>query len=211
VLVARLSSEVTKLSYDRHLLFTNRFTECGPPRARPPSSHNLPSRAPLACRGRPAPALHRPHHRVRPPARAPAQQPHSPAERHLRAEVGRHLLFTDCFAECAPPTRAQQPRSAQQSAGCMQRAPTTPMLACRHAQLSSPHRGAVRPDVSTRVGGRLSRSAHMRTSLKLCAWRRYHARNRARAELTCVELTVAEAPRASVAQIRAETQVVEVA
>jgi len=51
----------------------------------------------------------------------------------------------------------------------------------------------------------------MRTSLKLCAWRRYHARNRARAELTCVELTVAEAPRASVAQIRAETQVVEVA
>lgn len=33
ILVARLSAELTKISYDRHLLFTDRFTECGPFRA----------------------------------------------------------------------------------------------------------------------------------------------------------------------------------
>ena len=33
VLVARLSSEVTKIGYERHMLFTNRFTECAPMRS----------------------------------------------------------------------------------------------------------------------------------------------------------------------------------
>lgn len=33
ILVARLSAELTKISYDRHLLFTDRFTECAPFRA----------------------------------------------------------------------------------------------------------------------------------------------------------------------------------
>ena len=30
MLVARLSSEVTKIGYERHMLFTNRFTEYAP-------------------------------------------------------------------------------------------------------------------------------------------------------------------------------------
>lgn len=38
VLVARLSSEVTKISYDHHLLFTDRFSECGP---QPEISHRM--------------------------------------------------------------------------------------------------------------------------------------------------------------------------
>ena len=72
VLVARLSSEVTKISYARHLLFTNRFTECAPARASTQLPWSAPAEHRFACRGSAGTCSSRTALQSAPPARVPS-------------------------------------------------------------------------------------------------------------------------------------------
>ncbi len=138
VLVARLSSEVTKLSYDRHLLFTNRFTECAPARARPPSSHNLPQQSAI-CTQRSAGTCSSPTaSQSTPPARAPSSRtlpqqsagcmqraPTTPMHGGMRSSAARAGALSDLMSRLELAGGSAEVRTCAYHSSCVHGAGTT--------------------------------------------------------------------------------------
>jgi hypothetical protein len=142
VLVARLSSEVTKISYDRHLLFTNRFTECAPARASTQLPWSAPAEHRFACRGSAGTCSSPTALQSAPPARASTQLPWSaPAEHRFACRGSAGTCSSRTALQSAPPARVPSSHGLPSGAriACRGHRPSRCMSACA-AQQPAPGR-----------------------------------------------------------------------